>query len=38
MEFFANLLSMLSMSAAGLNSKKTIVVVFDEPECPRDLL
>lgn len=38
MEFFANLLSTLSFSAATQNSKSTIVILFDEPECPRELL
>ena len=38
MEFIANLLSMLSMSAAGQNSRETWIFFFDEPECPKELL
>ena len=38
MEFLANLLSMFSMTAANENSRKTWILMFDEPECPKDLL
>ena len=38
MEFFANLLSFLSVTTAQQNSRETWVVFFDEPECPKELL
>ena len=38
MEFFAKLFSFLSLSAGAQNSKDTIIIFFDEPECPKDLL
>lgn len=38
MGFFANLLSFLSLTAAESNSKETFIFVFDEPECPKELL
>lgn len=38
MEFFSNLLSFFALSAGYSNSSKTIVLIFFEPECPKDLL
>ena len=38
MNFFANLLAGLSASVASTGSKATIIYVFDEPECPDELL
>ena len=38
MELFANLLSLLSISAGTQNSKETLLIFLDEPECPKDLL
>lgn len=38
MGFFANLLSFFSMAAGLENSKDTVIVVWDEPTCPRELL
>ena len=38
MGFFANLLAGLSSAAAGTGSKATYIYVFDEPECPQELL
>ena len=38
MGFFANLLSFFSISSAELNSKETFIFLFDEPECPKELL
>lgn len=38
MSFFANLLAGLSASVANTGSKATLVFVFDEPECPDELL
>jgi cyclic lactone autoinducer peptide len=38
MGIFANLLSVLSISAGSANTSGTILVWFDEPECPKDLL
>jgi len=38
MEFLAKLFSFLSISAGAQNSKETLIILFDEPECPRELL
>ncbi len=38
MNFFANLLAGLSASVASTGSKATLVFIFDEPECPQELL
>ncbi len=38
MEFLAKLFSFLSLSAGAENSKETILILIDEPECPRELL
>ena len=38
MNFFANLLAGLSASVASTGSKATIIYIFDEPECPDELL
>ena len=38
MSFFANLLAGLSASVASTGSKATFVFIFDEPECPNELL
>ena len=38
MGFFANLLAGLAGGVASTGSKATIVFIFDEPECPSELL
>lgn len=38
MNFLANLLSFLSISAGTQNSKETVLFIMAEPECPKDLL
>ena len=38
MNFFANLLAGLSASVASAGSSRTLIFVFDEPECPDELL
>lgn len=38
MEFLAKLFSFLSISAGAQNSKETLIIFIDEPECPRELL
>ena len=35
MEFLAKLFSFLSLSAGAQNSKDTLVIFLDEPECPK---
>lgn len=36
--FFANLLAMLGIGAAKTGSSACLLVVFDEPECPKSLI
>ena len=36
--FFANLLAMLGIGAAKTGSSACVVMVFDEPECPKSLI
>lgn len=38
MSLFANFLSFLSISTGYKNSKYTVVAIFAEPECPKELL
>jgi cyclic lactone autoinducer peptide len=38
MNFFANLLAGLSASVASTGAKATLIFIFDEPECPDELL
>ena len=38
MGFFANVLAGLSASVASAGSNWTLIYVFDEPECPSELL
>ena len=36
--FFANLLALLGIGAAKTGSSACLVMVFDEPECPKALV
>ena len=36
--FFANLLALLGIGAAKTGSSACVVMVFDEPECPKSLI
>lgn len=38
MDFFANILSALGKFMGYQNSLKTSLFLFNEPECPKDLL
>ncbi len=38
MGFFANILAGLSASVASAGSSRTLIYIFDEPECPQELL
>ncbi len=38
MSFLANILAGLSASVASTGSKATYIYIFDEPECPNELL
>jgi len=38
MGIFASMLSILSISAGSANTSGTILIWFDEPECPREVL
>lgn len=38
MNFLANILSSFSMFMGLQNSRDTVLIYLDEPECPKDLL
>lgn len=37
-KFFSSILMALGMSSASMGSQACIFGVFDEPECPKDLI
>lgn len=38
MNFLANIISFFSISAANQQSRETLLILLDEPECPKELL
>ena len=38
MSFFANILSLVGSAVASLGSNACVVMIIDEPECPKSLI
>lgn len=38
MSFFANILSLVGSAVASLGSNACLVMILDEPECPKSLI
>ena len=38
MSFFANILSLVGSAVASLGSNACVIMIIDEPECPKSLI